>query len=170
MASRPVPFHPVPFVLLAGSAALLLGALAFQYIGGLRPCVLCIWQRWPHGIVIALAAIALLPGPGPATRRVLVGLAGVALLVGAGIALYHVGVEQKIFAGTESCVGGSISSATSLAEARERLLNAPVVRCDEVAWSMFGISMAGYNALISLMLAAFAGTTVIRQDLWQVRP
>lgn len=159
----------VPLALLAGSAALLLGALAFQYLGGLRPCVLCIWQRWPHGVVIALGAIGLWPGLGPRTRRALVGLAGAALVIGAAIALYHVGVEEKIFAGTEGCVGGSISSAASIAEARERLLKAPVVRCDEIAWSLFGLSMAGYNALISLLMAAFAGTMLMRGNLWRTQ-
>lgn len=156
--------------LLVGSALLLLGALAFQYIGGLRPCVLCLYQRWPHGIVIALGVIGLMPGLNPAARRAIVALMGMVLIVGAGIALYHVGVEQKIFTGTESCVGGSISSATTLAEARERLLNAPVVRCDEVAWSMLGISMAGYNALISLLMGGFAGAIVVRRDLWRTQP
>lgn len=159
-----------PVALLAGSALLLLGALAFQYIGGLRPCVLCIYQRWPHGIVIALGVIGLMPGLDPTARRALVVLMGMVLIAGAGIALYHVGVEQKIFAGTESCVGGSISSAATLAEARARLLNAPVVRCDEIAWSMLGISMAGYNALISLLMGGFAGAVAARRDLWRPQP
>jgi len=158
----------LPLLALAlASAALLLGALAFQYLGGFRPCVLCIWQRWPHGVVIALGLLGLVPGLGPMARRGLVALAGIVLLIGAGIAAYHVGVEEKIFAGTKGCVGGPISGAASLAEARERLLNAPVVRCDEVTWSLFGISMAGYNALFSLVLAAFAGALARRSDIWR---
>ncbi len=143
----------LPLFALLGSAVTLGGAFAFQYIGGLLPCVLCIYQRWPHGIAMVLLAIALGVGVRGQAGRALMALAGLVFLVGAGIAVYHVGVEQHWWVGTAAC-GTTASPSANLAELRERLLATPVVRCDEAAWSMFGISMAGYNALICLGLAA----------------
>jgi disulfide bond formation protein DsbB len=142
--------------LLTASAALLIGALGFQYIGGLAPCVLCWWQRYAHIATIVIAA------GGVATARAqprlawgLVALAGISLLVGTAIAGFHVGVEQHWWQGTAEC-GSSTSGASGIEELRARLLNQPIVRCDEIAWSLFGISMAGYNLLASLVLAIFA--------------
>jgi disulfide bond formation protein DsbB len=89
--------------------------------------------------------------------------AGVAALAGTGIAVFHVGVEQHWWQGTAEC-GSTLGAASSIEDMRRMLLAQPVVRCDEVAWSLFGISMAGYNALISLGLAAFA-LAALRQGL-----
>jgi disulfide bond formation protein DsbB len=135
------------------SAATVGGAYAFQYLGGLAPCVLCWWQRYAHFAVIGFAVLALLPVGATARSLLLLGAAAAAL-TGAGIAVFHVGVEQHWWQGTAEC-GSTIGGATSLDEMRKMLLAQPVVRCDEVAWSLFGISMAGYNALISLGLAVF---------------
>jgi disulfide bond formation protein DsbB len=132
----------------------LLGALFFQYVVGLAPCVLCIWQRWPHVAVVVLGAAALGLARRAGARAAALALAGIALLVGAGIGAFHVGVEQRWWAGTSEC-GGAVG-AGSVDALRAQILAAPVVRCDEVAWSLFGISMAGYNVLISLALAAVA--------------
>jgi disulfide bond formation protein DsbB len=147
-------------VLLIASAALLVGALGFQYIGGLAPCVLCMWQRYAHGVTIALAGAALAAArrnPGrPQIAWALVAATGVALLAGAAIAAFHVGVEQHWWQGTAEC-GSSTGGAGNIEELRARLLNQPIVRCDEIAWSLFGISMAGYNFIASLVLAKFAG-------------
>jgi disulfide bond formation protein DsbB len=82
---------------------------------------------------------------------------GLAFLTGAGIAAYHVGVEQHWWVGSTACTGVVAGTATTAEELRRLLEAAPVVRCDDIAWSMFGISMAGYNVLASLALAAFAG-------------
>ncbi len=148
-------------ILLIASAAILGGAFAFQYIGGLAPCILCWWQRYAHMAVIALAACALAAsGPGRAHTGsrlgwALVGATGVALLASAGIAAFHVGVEQHWWAGTAEC-GSTLGPAGGIDQLRARLLAQPIVRCDEIAWSLFGISMAGYNFLLSLALAAFA--------------
>ena len=144
-----------PIVLFLASAATLLGALAFQFIGGLDPCVLCIYQRWPYLVVVGLCAFALVVKP--LARPALFGC-GIVFLVGVGLAAYHVGVEQGWVAGTAACGAGG--GAASVDELRAQIMNAPTTRCDEVAWSLFGISMAGYNLLISLALAAlswFAG-------------
>jgi len=141
-------------LLVLATAAVLGSAYAFQYWGGLAPCILCWWQRYAHMGVIAFAALALLP-VGPGLRAALLLGAAATALAGAGIAAFHVGVEQHWWQGTAEC-GSTFGPATSIEEMRQRLLAQPVVRCDEVVWSLFGISMAGYNILISLALAAFA--------------
>jgi disulfide bond formation protein DsbB len=144
-------------LLLAASAALLLGALGFQYIGGLAPCVLCWWQRYAHigTMVIAGAGAVAATRDQPRLAWALIALAGLSLLIGAGIAGFHVGVEQHWWQGTSEC-GSSTTGSGGIEELRARLLNQPIVRCDEVAWSLFGISMAGYNFVASLILAVFA--------------
>lgn len=147
-----------PWIVGAACLALLAGAFAFQYLGGLQPCVLCIWQRWPHGIGAALAILAaLLPlsTTGRPAAAALMIAAGVVLLIGAGIAAFHVGVEQHWWAGTSEC-GGTTGAAASVEALRRQLLATPVVRCDEVAWSLFGISMAGWNLLLSIGLGALS--------------
>lgn len=142
----------------AGSAALLVGALCFQYLGGLAPCHLCLLQRWPHAIAILIGLLILaLP------RRGLALVAALVLVAGAGIAAYHVGVEQHWWAGPTSCTApepGSLSAADLL----RQIEATPVVACDQIAWSLFGISMAGWNLLASLALAvlwlrAYASST-----------
>ena len=139
----------VVLCLLAASVAILGAALASQYLGGLQPCVLCVYQRLPYVAVILIAGAALFLPPGP--RAVALALAGMALLTGAGIAVFHVGVEQHWWQGTAEC-GSTGAGGAGLEDLRAQILAAPTVRCDEVAWSLFGISMAGYNALVSLGL------------------
>ena len=134
----------------AGSAALLLGALAFQYLGGLAPCPLCIWQRWPHGIAIALAVLG-------ATilwryHRLVAALGALAMLAGAGIAVFHTGVERAWWKGLDTCSAPDISGASAEA-LLDQIMNAPLIRCDEVAWEFLSLSMASWNALLSLGLA-----------------
>ncbi len=163
LANRPI---LAPLAALAASGALLGGAWAFQIFGGLAPCPLCLYQRGPHWIVIVLAIAAL-----PFARRlnasglaVLIALFGLVWLAGAGIAGFHVGVEQHWWKGLEACGTGGIGDGANFAELRAQILAAPVVRCDEVPWSLFGISMAGYNFLASLALASVAGT--VAAHLW----
>lgn len=145
-----------PAILFLGSGVLLLGALGFQYLGDLYPCPLCVYQRYPHGAVLALSLAALVaPGRGP--RVVLTLLAALALLATAAIAAFHVGVEQKWWAGLAACEGTSALGGEDLSFDRMRDLaeSGPPPRCDEVPWSLFGISMAGYNFIFSVGLAAF---------------
>jgi len=132
---------------LAGSTALLLGALAFQYLGGLAPCHLCLLQRWPHAAAIVIGLL-ILAWP----KRGLALLGALVVLVGAGIALYHVGVEQHWWAGPTTCTAPE-PGAQSSGELLDQILATPVVLCDQVAWSLWGISMAGWNAFASLVLA-----------------
>jgi len=130
-----------------GSAALLLGAFAFQHLGGLAPCKLCIWQRYPHVAAIALGALALFV-PLPA----FLALGALAALGTAAVGGFHVGVEQGWWDGPTTCSSAPVDSLDPGA-LFDQIMAAPLVRCDEIAWQLAGISMAGWNMLISLVLA-----------------
>ncbi|MEM8655329.1 MAG: disulfide bond formation protein B [Pseudomonadota bacterium] len=137
------------YILLAagGSAALLLGAFAFQALG-YAPCQMCLWQRYPHATAIALGALAVfLPLPA------LIALGALAALTTAGIGGYHVGVEQGWWQGPTSCSAGAIDTLDPDA-LFDQIMAAPLIRCDEIAWQFAGLSMAGWNMVISLALAA----------------
>jgi disulfide bond formation protein DsbB len=131
-----------------GSAALLGGAFAFQYFGGLQPCTLCLWQRWPHAAAIAIGLVALATG-----WRGLALLGVLAALTAAGIAGFHVGVEQGWWQGLATCSAGSIEGISAADLLNPAVDVAAPVRCDAIAWSMAGISMAGWNGILSLGLA-----------------
>ncbi len=139
-------------ILLAtlGSAALLLGAFGFQHLGGLAPCKLCLWQRWPHAVAI-LIGVALLAGG----HRLLAWLGALAAATTAGIGAYHAGVEWGWWPGPSSCTGGGMDLGT-MTGGDLLSMDGPmgVVMCDEVVWQLAGLSMAGWNAVISLGLTA----------------
>jgi len=133
-------------ILLAasGSFVLLAGAFLFQAIG-YAPCQMCLWQRWPHAIAIVIGLVAVLLSR---HQRVLALLGGLAALTTAGIGGYHTGVERGWWEGPSSCTGaGGLNTADLLSTDI-----APIVMCDDVVWSLFGLSMASYNMLISLAL------------------
>ncbi|HEX7853953.1 MAG TPA: disulfide bond formation protein B [Sphingobium sp.] len=131
--------------------ALLWGAIAFQYLGGLSPCEMCYWQRWPHltAILLALAAIATRKRPG--FSAMLTALAALAILTSGLIGGFHAGVEYGWWEGLTRCAT-SLSAAPGQS-ALDAIMSAPLVRCDVAAWKMFGISMAGYNFIISTVSA-----------------
>ena len=132
--------------------ALLGGALGSQYIGGLHPCEMCYWQRWPHGAAIVLAALAF-TGPATGSRsRTLTLLAALAIAISGAIGVYHAGVEAKIFEGITTCT--ALPKGASTADLLKQISQAPLVRCDQVQWTFLGISMAGWNAILSLGGAA----------------
>jgi len=143
---------PRTAVILCGAASgsLLLAAFGFEYLGGLAPCKLCLWQRWPHAAVVVFSLMGL-AGLRPAAA---LGLIALSAALTAGIAGYHVGVEQHLWAGPASC--SSSLDGGSAAALLDSLLATPVVRCDEVAWSFAGLSMATWNMVISAGLAGFA--------------
>ena len=127
------------------AASLYGGALLFQYVGGMVPCSLCLWQRWPHIIIILLAVFApLLRMP----RLVLTGIA-ITAAVSVVLAAYHAGGEWGFWAGPGGCTA-NLDTGGDLASLTDSLLATPIVRCDEVAWSFLGLSMAGWNSLFSL--------------------
>ena len=143
----------VTALLLVGPSALLAGALGFEYLGGLAPCEMCLWQRWALAAAIGLALLAW------ATRysRPVLGLAALAVLASAGIAVFHVGVEQHWWQGFTACAAPMVTGTT--AEVIGAMMAQPLVRCDAIAWSLVGISMAGWNALVS---TAIGGTALWR--------
>ena len=140
--------------LLAGSVslALLASAFAFQYLGGLAPCEMCIWQRWPHGAAILLGLGGGLLGLGrtvPAqTIRALAWLAILAIAISGAIGVFHAGVEWKLWEGPSACTG------IGYVPGQDDFKPLQVVRCDEAQWRLFGISLAGFNAILSLAAAA----------------
>ena len=128
--------------------ALLGGALGSQYLGGLYPCEMCYWQRWPPGAAIVLAALAFTAPAASARSRLLILLAALAISVSGAIGLYHAGVELGIFEGFTTCT--STARAATTKDLLEQLMKVPLVRCDQVQWAFLGISMAGWNAILSL--------------------
>lgn len=141
-----------------GSAVLLLGAWGFQYIGGFAPCKMCIWQRYPHGVAIVLGVLAFtFPGIRPLPL-----LGALAAATTAGVGFYHAGVEQGWWEGPSTCTSGDIGGL-SAEELMNQIMSAPLARCDEIPWEMFGISMAGWNGLIS------AGLVLVWIAAWRVR-
>lgn len=131
-----------------GSAALLAGAFAFQHLGGLAPCPLCLWQRWPHAAAVAIGALALVTG-----WRGLAVLGALAALTTAATGGFHAGVEQGWWEGLATCTAGSIQGIPT-ADLLNPAADVPVLpRCDDIPWQMLGLSMAGWNMLISLGLA-----------------
>ncbi len=132
--------------------ALLGGALGSQYVGGLHPCEMCYWQRWPHAAAILLAALAFTALVDSARGRTLTLLAALAIAVSGAIGVYHAGVEAKVFEGFTQCT--ALARSGSTADLLKQITHAPLVRCDEVQFRFIGISMAGWNAILSLGGAA----------------
>ena len=147
--------RPVLLVVLAASIAVAGGALLFQYIGGLQPCELCLAERWPYYGAILIAAGAL---AARGARRASLGMVLLALIFlgSAALAGYHVGVEQQWIAGPTACTGGA-SGAKTPEELMRFLSEQQAVRCDEVQWTLAGLSLAGWNVVISLGLLAVTG-------------
>ena len=134
---------------------LLAGALGSQYIGGLHPCEMCYWQRWPHGGAILLAALAFTAPAASSRSRTLTLLAAAAIAISGAIGFYHAGVEVGIFEGITTC-------STTRGMSLQDIVAAPLIRCDQVQWSLFGISMAGWNAILSLGGAALIVTLALK--------
>ncbi len=128
--------------------ALLGGALASQYIGGLYPCEMCHWQRWPHYAALPLAALAFAP-MARGVQATLVALAALAVITSGTIGIHHAGVEYGWWQGMTAC--SNVAAGTTL----EDIMAAPLVRCDVTQWSLFGISLAGFNALISIPVGLY---------------
>lgn len=140
------------------AAATLAGAWFMQLVLGIQPCELCLAQRYAYYLVVPLGAVIATAAATDAPRGALVaGLAVIALVTlgNAGLAAYHSGVEWGFWQGPTACTGpvGNLGSAGSLLE---RLDTVKVVRCDEVQWKFLGLSLAGYDVLISLLMAGIA--------------
>lgn len=127
-----------------GSIALLGGAYLFQLLG-YPPCKMCYWQRWPHALAIYFGALALVQ---PKFQKILATLGAFGAAITAGIGVFHAGVEQKWWDGPTSCTGGASLEGVDLLSTDI----APIVMCDEIVWSLMGVTMAGFNAIISCVL------------------
>ena len=156
------------FIIILFSTAALIAAFAFEYIGGLKPCSLCIYQRMPHGLAIALCIVTLVFKFSPPFAVWIFIILALTSLVGAGIALFHVGVEQQFWSGTQGC-GGKIE-ATSIEAFRLKLLQQPIVRCDEIVWSFFGVSMASFNLILSTGLSFIPAYAIFKWRNTRVQP
>jgi disulfide bond formation protein DsbB len=144
-----------PAFVVAASAFVLGLVLAAQYWFGLAPCELCLYERWPWEAAIVISLVALVVGSEPGLPWVALVLALV-FIAGTGLAFYHVGVEQHWFAGPTACTAPA-KTAQTLAELKAQLMNQQVVRCDVPAWTLWGVSLAGWNLIAS---AAMAGICI----------
>lgn len=131
---------------LAVPAALLAGAYGSQIWGGLFPCEMCWWQRYAHFAAVLAAILAYALRGFPDRGRSFVWLAALAILISGAIGFYHAGVEMKVFTGFTKCTATAHGSPD---EMFRQIMDAPIIRCDQVQWSLFGISMAGWNFLVS---------------------
>lgn len=137
---------------IAVPAALLAGAYGFEIFGGLYPCEMCWWQRWAHFAGLGFALLSLLLRGAPDLGRSLVWLAALAILVSGGIGAYHAGVEAGVFEGLTTCASSGTTGLSSEDMLKE-IMAKPIVRCDEIQFSFLGISMAGWNAILSIAAA-----------------
>ena len=136
-------------------------AYAFEYLANLQPCVLCIYQRIPYAVAIGLMLVAAILKKNSQFNLILFIATSVVFAIGSGIAIFHIGIEQHLWQGTPEC--GNFMETDSVEALRKQLLAQPIVRCDEVAWSLFGISMTGYNFLISTSLLLYSLVIVFQR-------
>jgi disulfide bond formation protein DsbB len=155
---RTRPIAAAAIMIAVGGAVTILGAWFFQFGLGLKPCPLCLEQRYAYYFAIPLAVLVLLGESVGSSRKVLLAalfIIALGMLWNSGLASYHAGIEWKWWPGPQDCSGtlDSLGSANDLLGTLEKI---NVVRCDEAAWRFLGLSLAGYNVLISLALAAVA--------------
>jgi len=137
----------------AASAVILSAAYISQYGFGLKPCILCLYQRAPYALNITFGLLAFLASfRYPRLTKLIIYIMALSFLTGAVIAGFHVGVEQGWWKGLPACGGDIVPQHVSIEELRRSLENQKIVRCDKPAWGLFGISMAGYNFATSLAL------------------
>ncbi len=130
---------------------LLASAITFEFFYDLAPCKLCIWQRWPHVIIIAI----MLLGLSILNKTWILLLISLSAIVTGIIGFYHTGIEQGWWLGPSGC-SSQFGSETDISNLTTLLLETPVVKCDEIVWSLFNISMAGWNSLVSFFIAIFS--------------
>ncbi len=146
---------------LAVPIALMAGALGAQYLGGLFPCEMCHWQRWPHYAAIGLAALAFVPG---LPARLLVALAALAIGTSGAIGVFHAGVEYGWWQGITACTSTVGGSRGSTADLLKEIMAAPLIRCDQPQWTVWHVSLAGFNALFSLAAALAIAVLLTRKE------
>ena len=148
-----------PIFVLVTSAAVMLTVLLSQYWGGLAPCELCLYERWPWDAAVVVSFVAAMAGSRAALPWV-AALLALVFLAGSGLAIYHLGVERHWFAGPAACTAGA--APTTLEALKSQLMHQQPVRCDEPAWTLAGVSLAGWNLLGSLAMAAVCLLVFVR--------
>ena len=156
-SAQPAPAALARLVALGIPSALLGGAYLSEFAGGLHPCEMCYWQRWPHFAAIAFAGLAFLFAAPSRNARLLTALAAIAIAVSGAIGVFHAGVEYGWWEGLTRC---STGGAMTLDE----LMNVPLIRCDQVQFSFLSVSMAGWNAILSLGSAVIIGLLLRRKS------
>lgn len=146
-----------PLAALLAPLALYGGALVSQFGFGLYPCEMCYWQRWPHQAAIVLALLALLLRANDRAMRALTLLAAVAIAISGLIGIFHAGVEYGFWEGLTTC-----STTQSGPVTLDSIMAAPIIRCDVPQWTVFGVSLAGFNAIFSLGGALIALILALR--------
>ena len=136
------------------AAAALAAAFVAEYVFHLLPCILCIYERWAFGLALAGGLAGLSLAGRPALARAATWLAVLGFLAVAGISVYHVGVEQGWWTGTTECSGAGITPGMSREDLKNAILGAPKVACTDVAWDLWGISLAGFNVIFAPIFAA----------------
>ena len=147
------PRQPLIIILLA-AIAVIGAALISQYWGGLQPCELCLMERWPYYTAIAIAVLTLV-SPTIGSSRIALLLLALVFVVSAGLGLYHVGVEYHWLRGPTACTNNGGVPQT-LEQLKQTLAHTQVVMCDQVQWSLGGVSLAGWNFIASSLIAMFA--------------
>ncbi|GEP00934.1 disulfide bond formation protein B [Methylobacterium haplocladii] len=147
-------------VVLLGAASTVGGALFFEHVLGYVPCKLCLTERVPYYLTILLAPLAVvMPGRG---ARLVLGLIALVLLYGAGLGAYHAGAEWGFWPGPNDCGGGSGAGPADVGDFLKDLAVKQTVDCTKAAWRLLGVSLAGWNALIALVVGVFAGMAALR--------
>ncbi|NNE58884.1 MAG: disulfide bond formation protein B [Hellea sp.] len=155
----------IPVFALVISGGLISGAWFFQFVLGYSPCTMCYWQRWAHWGVLALAALMLIASrAGQNHSKLFAALIGLAFLVSFGLALWHVGVEYKWWAGPQTCAVSSVDIEFDINDPLGGLDNVKPPACSVAAWRFLGLSMAGWNAVVSLGAAVLSFIGASRHD------
>lgn len=152
-----LPLSRFNLLMVAVAASALSAALISQYVFGLHPCELCLYQRVPFVAMIILGLIGASSGYG----RITLWISAIAMIINSGIAVFHSGVERKWWAGLSGCTSPDMSG--SIEDVIARISATAVTRCDEISWSLFGLSMANYNVFLCAGLAALIILYLLRQ-------
>lgn len=149
------PAYRTGAALLLFALAIILSALGFEYIGGYTPCPLCLQQRYAYyaGIPLLFLALVALAADMKAIATLLFAVVGLGFLANAALGTYHSGAEWGFWPGPDTCAGGPAKLSLNASDFAKAGTPMNVVRCDQAAWRFLGISFAGYNVLISLLIA-----------------
>ncbi len=164
MISKLTP-EKIPLLMMVAAAGILGTAYFFENVLGILPCALCHYQRLAWWLVLGVAGLTYYMRKRPALLLSGITLSSLIAVAGGFLAAYHVGVEQTWWEGPSAC-SSSAFNTTDIQALKEAIMSAPLIRCDEIAWSLFGISMAGYNAILALgtgVSALILTRTMVRQ-------